>query len=93
MSPGSRVNNDYVLTDLSRDNNVFKGNDYVTSGNVANTEREVSTSTQGHIMTASGDVYATVDKRIRKSPGSHVSLKIKCDWWIHVSNIGRHLMS
>ena len=70
MSPGSGVNNDYVLTDLSRDNNGFKGNDYVTSGNLANAEREVSTSTQGHIMTASGDVYATVDKRMRKS---HVS--------------------
>ena len=67
MSPGSRVNNDYVLTDLSRDNNGFKGRDSVTSGNVANAECEVSTSTQGHIMTASGDVYATVDNRMRKS--------------------------
>ena len=67
MSPGSGVNNDYVLTDLSRDNNVFKGNDYVTSGIVANAEREVLTSTQGLIMTASGDVYATVDKSMRKS--------------------------
>ena len=56
MSPGSGVNNDYVLTDLSRDNNGFKGND-----------REVSTTTQGHIMTASGDVYATVDNRMRRS--------------------------
>ena len=67
MSRGSGANNDYVLTDHSRDNNGFKGNGYITSGNVANTEREVSTTTQGHIMTASGDVYAAVDKRIRRS--------------------------
>ena len=67
MSPGSGANNDYVLTDLSRDNNGLKGRDYVTSGNVANTGHEVSTSAQGHIMTASGDIYATVDQRMRKS--------------------------
>ena len=53
LSPSSGVDNDYVLTDPSNDHDVPRGMDYVTSGSIAT----------DHIITASGDVYATIDKR------------------------------
>ena len=58
--PTSHVENDYVLTEPSRDNNGYLDYDYVTSGSVANAS---PTPVPGHLMTSGGDVYAVVDKR------------------------------
>ena len=62
MSPNPGVDNDYVLTNPSRDHNGPSVYDYVTSGSIATALPEES-AIEGHIITASGDVYATVDKR------------------------------
>ena len=58
--PTSHVDNDYVLTDPSRDNNGYMDYDYITSGNVANASPP---PVPGHVMTSGGDVYAVVDTR------------------------------
>ena len=62
MSPSSGVDNDYVLTDPSSDHDVPRGTDYVTSGSIVTGQPEAS-DLAGHIITASGDMYANVDKR------------------------------